>query len=71
MIEQPALPKPDDPQEVAVNRMQAMAMPWPSSKPSSVPCLMLLAIEGSFFRSPSRMPRTSTPEALKAEDASA
>lgn len=25
MIEQPVLPKPDDPQEVAVNRMQAMA----------------------------------------------
>ena len=32
---------------------------------------MLLAIEASFARSLARMPRTSTPEALNGEDASA
>ena len=48
-----------------------MATPCPSSKPSSVPCLMFLAIEESFDRSPARMPRTSTPEALNGDDASA
>ena len=48
-----------------------MAMPCPSSKPSSVPCLMFLAIDDSLARSPARMPRTSTPEALNGDDASA
>ena len=48
-----------------------MATPCPSSKPSSVPCLMFEAIEVRLLRSSARMPRTSTPEALKAEDASA
>ena len=48
-----------------------MATPSPSSKPSSVPCLMLLTTEGSPSRSFNRMPRTSTPPALNGEDASA
>ena len=48
-----------------------MMTPCPSSKPSIVPCLMFLAIEVRLFRSAARMPRTSTPAALKAEDASA
>ena len=43
----------------------------PRSKPSSVPCLMLVAIERSLPISAARMPRTSTPEALKGDDASA
>ena len=45
--------------------------PARASKPSSVPCLMLLAIEPSLPRSAARMPRTSTPEALNGDDASA
>ncbi len=45
--------------------------PCPWSKPSSVPCLMFLAIEPSLARSAPRMPRTSTPLALKGEEASA
>ena len=50
---------------------EPMASPWPWSKPSSVPCLMFLAIEVSLVRSAERMPRTSTPEALNGDDASA
>ena len=48
-----------------------IATPCPSSKPSSEPCLMFLAIEVRLLRSSARMPRTSTPEALNGEDASA
>ena len=48
-----------------------MAMPWPSSKPASVPCLMFFDTCVSFIRSAPRMPRTTTPEALNGDDASA
>src|SRR5882762_8572825 len=48
-----------------------MATPCPSSNPSSVPCLMFLAIEVRLLRSSARMPRTNTPDALNGEDASA
>ena len=40
-------------------------------KEASVILDMLLAIEPSLLRSSGRMPRTSTPEALCADDASA
>jgi len=48
-----------------------IATPCPASKPSSVPARRLLAIEPTCLRSSARTPRTSTPEALKGEDASA
>ena len=48
-----------------------IATPLPSSKPSSVPCLMFLATEVMLSRSLARMPRTSTPEALNGDDANA
>ena len=48
-----------------------IASPCPASKPSSVPCFRLFAIEVSLFRSAERMPRTSTPAELNGEDASA
>ena len=48
-----------------------IATPSVSSKPSSVPCLILLPIEGSRARSSPRMPRTRTPVELNGEDASA
>ncbi len=48
-----------------------IARPLPSSKPLSVPCLMFLAMEGSFSKSSSLIPRTSTPPELNGEDASA
>ncbi len=48
-----------------------MAMPEPSSKPSSVPWRILAPMAGSARRFASDRPRTSTPPALKAEEASA
>jgi len=51
--------------------LRPIATPCPSSNPSSEPCLMFLAMEVRLLMSSARMPRTSTPEALKAEDASA
>src|SRR5262249_28586727 len=45
--------------------------PCPSSKPSSVPCLIRLASDGKTARSAARMPRTRTPVPLNGEAASA
>ena len=69
-IKQGTLEGFDEGQGVAIGRRLADT-PCPPSKPSSVPCLMFLAIEVRLLRSSARMPRISTPAALKAEDASA
>ena len=50
--------------------LRPMATPCPSSKPSSEPCLMFLAIEVRLLRSSARMPRMKTPAALNGEDPS-
>jgi len=42
----------------------------PRVEPSSVPCLIFLAIEVRLLRSSARMPRTNTPAAPNADDPS-
>ena len=48
--------------------LRPMVTPCPSSKPSSEPCLIFLAIEVRLLRSSARMPRMKTPAALKGDD---
>ena len=47
-----------------------ITIPVAASKPSSVPCLMLLATGPSLLRSSARMPRTITPSPPGPDDAS-